>query len=70
MCSSDLWFIAAGLGIWGIADLFRLGRLINEHNKDVALNALQQVKIHTDPKMLIGVPMQAAQPLAAIQEQQ
>lgn len=64
------WFTAAGLGIWGIADLFRLGGLINEHNKDVALNALQQVKIHSDPQVLMGVPMQAMQPLTAVQEQQ
>jgi TM2 domain len=54
------WFTAAGLGIWAIADLFRIGGLINDHNKDVAINALQQVKTHSSPPVLVGVPINAA----------
>ena len=50
------WFTGGGLLIWHFVDLFRIPGMVDDLNKDVALYALQQVKLHADPQAL-NVPM-------------
>ena len=38
------WLTAGGLFIWWFIDLFRLSGIVDNHNKDVAMNAMIAVK--------------------------
>jgi hypothetical protein len=38
------WITIAGLGIWGLIDLFRLPSVVNTYNKDVAMDIMRNLK--------------------------
>lgn len=46
------WFSFGGLGIWALVDLFRIGGLVDNANREIALQVLQHVKLHADPHPL------------------
>ena len=39
------WFTAGGLGIWFLIDLFRVGGMVREYNKSVALTVLKDIQV-------------------------
>ena len=43
------WVSFGGFGIWALVDLFRIGGLVGNANRDIALQVLQHVKLHADP---------------------
>lgn len=39
------WATWAGAGVWWIIDAFRIPRLVEEHNRNAAMNALRAVRL-------------------------
>ena len=58
-----------GLGIWALVDLFRIGGLVGNANRDIALQVLQHVKLHADPNPYVFAVAPPAPPAfpAAVQ---
>ena len=42
------WFTVFGGGIWGLIDLFRIPSAVTRQNKEIALEILQHIKIHSN----------------------
>lgn len=52
------WLSGGGVFIWAVVDLFLIPGMVADQNKDVALQALQMVKLHADPQtQFVGVPV-------------
>lgn len=39
------WFTGAGFGIWFLVLLFTLPKMVNNYNKDVAIDTLRNIKV-------------------------